>query len=499
MQFKNFSDGFRTNNITANSLQAGKNIELVNTPYGRNIYRCNGNTMIKQIEGEKIIGGFDYVKGDTHYELIFTNTGAKSRAYLFFNEVLTLIKDNMSVNAKFFNAVNFNNGAFITNGIDAPFFYEYGATPAVKDVNCVSYGGEQIRGLAVKVFDNRIFIGSGSGLFSCDLGNPFDWSSSEVETTRAGYIKNFKNSSATIVAIEDYNSKLIIHRTVDTVWLSGTSGSYTMDVISNVGCASPFAVANLDMYQVYFLKHINGVGLYYLSKNELGTIKAESEVSINLHEEFGTIDNTRLAEIYTIANTKKNEVWTHIPRTDYPNNSYWLIYNLTAKCFYPPRITQPITSAWLFKGEIHTGTADGKILREDSGETFDGTAISFSADTSSMDFGSQQKKEFDEQFRYLLDGKIQNNFVISYIKNDDESTIINKVINIIPSDCLIWGFDDDSIDDKYMWDTQNFAGETPLTGKCGKSSSFYTLKIRFSGTGGDLGLLSLEIQNPTLA
>ena len=498
MQLKDFSHGYRTNNITTQSLQAGKNIELKNTPYGRNIYRANGNTLITQIEYEKIIGGFDYEKGDNHYELIFTNTGTESKAYLFNNETLTLLKSGMSKDAKHFNAVNFINGAFISNGIDAPFFYEYGATPAVKDIVCTSYTGDLIRGLALKVFDNRIFMGSGSGLYSCGLGDPTDWSSADVETTRAGYIKNFQNASSTIVALETYNSKLIIHRTTDTVLLSGTSGSYTMDVVSNVGCASPFALANLDVYQIYFLKHINGVGLYYLSTNELGTIKAESEISLYIHEEFTNIDNTRLDEIYCIANTKKNELWIHIPRTDYPSNSYWLIYNLTTKCFYPPRITQPITSTWLYNGLIHIGTSAGEILREDYGDTFNGSVIPFSADSCTMDFGSLFKKEFNEQFRYILDGTKQNDFVISYIKNDDESTIVNKEVVAVPSGCLIWAPDEFVTDSKYMWDLNNWAGNTPLTNKCGKASSFYTLKVRFSGTG-DLGLLNFEITNPTLA
>jgi len=498
MQFKNFSDGYRTNNITVNSLSAGYNVELLNTPYGRNIYRSNGNTLVKQVpNNEKIIGGFDYEKGDTHYELIFTNSGTESKAYLFFNETLTLIKGGMSEDARFFNAVNYNNGAFITNGIDAPFFYEYGASPAIINIDCVSYTDVQIRGLAIKVFDNRIFIGSGHELFSCGLGDPTDWSSSDVETTRAGYIDNFMNRSSSIKSIETYKNSLMIYRTTDTVRLNGTSGSYEMDVISNVGTSSPFSVTNLDDYQIYFLKHINGVGVYYISANELGTIKAESEISTFIHEEFANIDNTRLDEIYVIANTKKNEVWIHIPRTDYPNNSYWIIYNLTAKCFFPPRITQPITSAWLFNGEIYIGTADGKVLKEDSGNTFDGNTISFSADTCSMDFNTLVKKEFDEQCRYTLDGKKQNNFILSFIKNDDERTIISKEIVAVPNGCLIWAKDDKATDLKYFWG-HNFAGTTPLISKCGKPSSFSTLKIRFSGTG-DLGILNFELQNPKLA
>lgn len=497
MQFKNFSDGYRTNNITANSLQAGFNIELLNTAYGRNIFRANGNTLITQIEGEKIIGGFDYEKGDTHYELIFTNDGTESKAYLFTNEVLTTIKTGLDADAEFTNAVNFNNGAFITNDIDAPFFYEYGVIPAVTDVNCVSYGGEQIRGIAPEVFDNRIFLDSGSGLFSSGLGDPFDWSSSEVEETRAGYINNFKNRSSTITGQKVYKDTLTIHRTTDIVRLKGTSGSYSMDVISNVGCASPFAITNIGEYQVYFINHINGVGVYYLSTNELGTIKAESELSNFIHEEFINIDKTRLKEIYSITNTKKNEVWFHIPRTDYPNNSYWLIYNLTAKCFFPPRITQPITSAWLFNGEIHVGTADGKVLREDSGNTFDGEAISFSADTYSMDFDTLLKKEFDEQCLFTLDGRRQNDFILSFIRNDNESTIINLEIKPIPSGCLILAPNEFVTDPKYFFG-QKFAAETPLIFKRGKPSSFNTLKIRFSGTA-DIGLLNFELAKPTLA
>lgn len=496
-QFKDFSHGFRTNNITPQSLQAGQNIELKNTPYGRNIYRANGNTLITQIPNEKIIGGFDYEKGDNHYELIFTNTGTESKAYLFTNETLTSIKTGMSKDAKHFNAVNFNNGAFITNGVkeDTQIFYEYGV--GATDIDATAQGGEKIRGLAPKVYDNRIFIETEGGLYQCGLGDHTDWSSSEVAKTRAGYEKNFLNRSSSIKAIETYKDSLMIYRTTDTVKLSGTSGSYEMNTISNVGATSPFAVSNLDDFQMYFLKHINGVGLYYLSNNALGIIKAESEISQFIHETFENIDNTRLDEIYVLSNTKKNEVWVHIPRTDYPNNAYWLIYNLTAKCFYPPRITQPITSAWLYKGEIHIGTADGKVLREDYGETFDGSAISFSADTCSLDFNTLTKKEFGEQCQYVLDGKIQNNFILSFIRDDDESTIINNEIIAVPNGCLIWAPNEFVTDPKYFWG-QKWAGTTPLISKCGKPSSFSTVKFRFSGTG-SIGLLSFETSTPTLA
>lgn len=491
MLLKDFSHGFRTNNITSQSLQAGKNVELKPTAYGLGIYRSNGNVLLNQIEGEEIIGGFDYIKGDNNFELIFTNDGTESKAYLYFNETLTLIKDSMSVNAKHFNAVNFNNGAFVTNGIDAPFFYEYGV--GVTDIPCVAYGGENIRGLAVKVFDNRIFMGSGSGLYSCGLGDHTDWNSADVETTRAGYIKNFMNSSATIKAIENYQGKLIIHRTFDTVWLSGTSGSYSMDVISNVGCVNPFAVTNLDLYQIYFLNHINGIGLYYLSKNELGTIKAESEISQFIHEEFRNIDTTRADEVYCLANTKKNEIWTHIPRTDYTNNSYWLIFNLTTKCFYPPRITQPITSAWLYKGEIHVGTSDGKILREDRGNTFDGENISFEATTASLDFGTLELKEFEEQCNFILAGTILNKFMLSFIADDDESIETSTPIEQLTYNCMFWVNDyDDVTDPKYFWG-EKWADSVPLIIQEDPLSGFSTLKIRFSGDDGDIGLMSLEL------
>ena len=65
----NFGDGYRTNHITMNSISAGKNVELLNTPYGRGIYMSNGNALINQIPNEKIIGGFDYVKGNIHHHL----------------------------------------------------------------------------------------------------------------------------------------------------------------------------------------------------------------------------------------------------------------------------------------------------------------------------------------------------------------------------------------------------------------------------------------------
>lgn len=497
MQFKDFSHGFRTNNITPQSLQAGYNVELLNTPYGVNIYRCNGNSLIHQITGEKVIGGFDYVKGDTHYHLIFTKTATESKTYLFKDNATTLIKGSTDKDAKYFNAENFNNGAFITNGIDAPFFYEYGATPAVTNITCTSQGGDLIRGLALKAFDNRLFMGSGSGLYSCGLGDPTDWSSADVETTRAGYIKNFMNKSSTIKAIEIYKKTLMIHRTTDTVALGGTSGSYEMNTISNVGAVNHLAVANLGEYQLYFLKHPNGIGLYYISANELGTIRAESEISNFIHEEFKNIDDTRLDEIYVRENTKKNEVWIHLPRTDYSDKAYWLIYNLTSKCFYPPRITQPITSAWIFNGEIYTGTADGKILKEDSGSTFDGTTISFSADTYSMDFNTLNKKEFDEQCKFTVDGKRQNDFILSFITDDDESLVSSETIKTVPSGCLIWAPNDQVTDTKYMWG-QNFSGTTPFIIKQGKPSSFQTLKVRFSGTG-DIGLLNFELPTPTLA
>lgn len=489
MLLKNFSDGYRTNNRTVNSLSAGKNVVLANTPFGLSIFRSLGNALAKQVTGETVIGGFDYEKGDVHYHLIFTKTDAVSKVYLYKDETLTPLKENWDKDVVGCNAVNFANGVFITNGIDSPIFYEYGV--GVTEIDCTSYTNEDIRGLAVKVFDNRIFLASGSGLFSCGLGDVTDWNSADVETTRAGYIKNFMNKSSTITGIEIYKKTLMIHRTTDTVTLSGTSGSYEMSVISNVGAVNPFSIANLDDYQMYFLKHINGVGLYYISANQLGTIKAESEISSFVHEEFANIDGERLDEIRVIANTDKNEIWIHLPRTDYPSNAYWLIYSLTNKCFYPPRITQPITSAWVYNGDIYIGTADGKILKEDYGKTFDGTSISFSADSCSLDFDTLLKKKIRQQCRFTLDGTRENDFILSFIHNDIESSIKSYEIKPTVTDSMFWssGVEEEA---QFLWGA-NWASNTPPIIKKGKPSSFRTLKIRFSGESGDIGLIDFEL------
>lgn len=480
---KNFAHGYRTNNITDSSIQKGYNVELINTADGKSIYRSMGNTLINQISDEKIIGGFDYEKGNTHHHLIFTKNDIESKVYLLENGVFTLLKDSMSASAEHFNAVNYNNGVFITNGIDNPFFYEYGANPEVQDIDATSYTGEDIRGLSPKVFDNRIFIGSGSGLYSCGLGDPFDWSSSEVEATRAGYINNFKNRSSEIVALETYKDSLIIHRTTDTVKLSGTSGSYNMDVISNVGCISPFAIANLDVYQLYFIKHINGTGLYYLSSNDLGVIKAESEISVYIHEEFENIDNSRLDKVYVLPLTAKNQVWIHIPRTDYPDNAYWIIYNLSSKCFFPPRITQPITAAWIFEGEIYTGTSDGKILIEGLGNTFDGSVIEAKARLNTISFGTLLKKEAEEKFRVKIDNKRNTNFFLSVIKDDDERNIKSKQIIDEDSDAMIWG--------QSNWG-DNWTVFYPKILKKGKPPKCKQYSIEFSTTNGDFGIHIVE-------
>jgi len=91
-----------------------------------------------------------------------------------------------------------------------------------------------------------------------------------------------------------------------------------------------------------------------------------------------------------------------------------------------------------------------------------------------------------------------NDFLLSFVRDDNDNTIISIPVKPIAGNCMYWTDDPYSTDPKCQWG-QNWVQQIPKILKQGKPNRFNTIKIRFGNVGGDIGLINLQLPNPTLA
>jgi len=114
-----------------------------------------------------------------------------------------------------------------------------------------------------------------------------------------------------------------------------------------------------------------------------------------------------------------------------------------------------------------------------------------------MDFGSLVKKTITDICMFTVDMTRQNSFYLSFIRENDESTLQSILIDIVPAGALIFAESDTDTDPRTFFDDNQFASETPASKRQGKPSMFRELKVRFSGTGGNIGLINFELPQAT--
>lgn len=485
---KDWSGGIRYNAHNQSSKKTSwsdaQNVELKSSHDGYGVCRMRGNVNLLKSRlpaNTKILGLFEYIKGDNKYLVVNTSEGC----FYEFNPETGLLsvpfKFGLSPSARC-SYVNFQNGVVVSNGVDDPFFYEHGADTPVKQCNAAR-NGVPIRGLAVAEFNNRLFIGVGGTIYYSALGRFDDWTSPDD----AGYIANFHNSSASILALKKYGEFLALHKEGFTFLLTGTSPEdFSISPFTDKGSSSSFSAINAEGKQFFY-----NDGVYFLEYNSMLQYKLSDEITPHIRPDFVNLDKTKIKNITAIHYPKKGQIWFYMNYLNLAGYSVCWIYDFINHCWFK-RVQQEILCACLFDDIIYTGTADGKILREDYGNTFDGKPVEFFFDTPYFNLGLSSKQKSIEELNILFDYGSINKFQLGYRYNDDDRMEDKEDVDELDSETLVWNSDIQG-----NWDQNYFSVNTCTPVSFFPPGTFRSLQLSFKGSniGDDFSISGIEFLN----
>jgi len=485
---KDWSGGIRYNALNQSekktSWAGAQNVELKSGHDGYGVCRMNGNANLLKSAlpaGTKILGLFEYKKGDSKYFVVNTSEGF----FLEFDPstgILSVpLKFGLSTTARC-SYVNFQNGVIVSNGVDDPFFYEHGADVPVKQCKAARYN-VPIRGTALAEYNNRLFIGVGGTIFYSALGRYDDWTTADD----AGYISDFHNTSASILALKKYGEYLAIHKEGYTFLLTGTSPlDFSVCPFTDKGSSSSFCVVNAEGKQFFFNN-----GVYFLEYNSMLQYKLSDEITPHVRPDFINIDKTGIKDITAVHYAKKNQIWFFMNYLNLAGYSVCWIYDFINNCWFK-RVQQEIICACVYDDNIYTGTADGKILLEDFGNSFDGEPIEFFFETPYFNLGLSSKQKSVEELNILFDYSNINKFQLEYRYNDDDRLVDTESVDQLDPETLIWDSETQG-----LWSQKYFSVNTCTPVSFFPPGTFRSLQLRFRGSDidEDFGISGMEFLN----
>ncbi len=446
--------------------KSAKNVEIQK---GIGIVSMLGNINILETvlpEGTKILGGFEYKKGDESYNIVNTSEG--SFYELENGELGTALKEDLDEEARC-NYCNFGDVVIITNGVDAVFSYGKDAVTPVNDIS------QAPKGLAIASYKNRVFIGKDSTLYYSALGDHTDW----VTSNDAGSMSNFFNDSSPIIGLETYKDFLVIYKENANYYLSGSSpADFTIGRLGDTGCNSTFGIVTFDYGKQYFF---NPEGIYPVEAPG----KDKNNIAKKILPAFDELENSNF---YALPYVKNNQIWFYFQKklNTYIDCAY--IYDYVNEAWLYRELPQDVVCAWLFRDEIYLGTADGKILQENYGDDFDGEDINPEIQFPDFHLGEAFKRKIIEGFRIKFSSH-KNNRCNVYLKfdNDDSTERSYNITAPQQDNVLIW--------DVGKWDINLWWKSIDFAYRSRASRRFYTISPSVRATSGAFCFRGFEYEN----
>lgn len=351
----------RAGNIALNNkllfMPEAKNIDIV----GKFVRRCRGQVSRVEIQTGGWLGinkhevdGLFYLRGisdDGNYYRIDPVNGLAVSA-----------KSSISSNAVPYMFQGFDNKLVVITGTE-DVFTDDGATIAGTGF----YAQFGVYGTVGITHGNNILIADGRTLYYSDDGSTTNWGASNF----------FPDVNGDIIAIQKFGEYVYVRTKSDIYVVTGSNSSnYALERVSSNGGFSRYSMCEFQK-RVYAWDN----GLYPIEDlSDAGQTIVQQDLSYRIHESLSDIDKTRLDEIIMIPYPNRKQLWVYVPiENDATLYKAWVAnfinYNENKLIAMYPREANPITCACDFEGNIFTGTSDGKIYQEDTGNDFDGTVI----------------------------------------------------------------------------------------------------------------------------
>lgn len=360
-------------------------------------------------------------------------------------------------------SVSFNNERYSFSGIEL-IPTQVIDTRSQEDLN----DGEELleepvnfKGLAIQYYAGRLWIGGtdddGNGILvysAVGLPNNFDLQSD------AGYIVDLYNDSSPVLALGLFSEFMTIHKEFNTYLLTCTGETSTIEIkpFSNITCKSQqsWIVSNTK----YFVYSDDFNDIYPLVQHTVWNDRFLGEpISQKMRNIFSEVRLFDTDEIFCVSRPLARQMLFYMPTNNHAGSNYAVIYDFQTKSWLLRVVPQEVTIAFNYNNNIYIGTANGKVLKEFTGDTFDGQPIVAYYKSPWFDWLGGYFQSFAE-FEIEIDSSYNNDFYIRTQKNGqsryEDRNITN---NLLQGSALIWGGIDD-FNNTTTWDNDKWVRQT---------------------------------------
>lgn len=343
--------------------------DMLNVEYFKlgGIKTMEGNVLVGDKQDYKIVGGWEYTKGNRHYMVIGLANG-EVKIYDPVTETFTKIfkfataTDRMSF-------CNMNNGVVVTNGVDEPIFYEIGRRQALSGSITTTRGSTTVTGnqtqFTVELNPGDSIDIDGMVYFvdsiTDDTTLTLNVAASDDLTDQVYYLSTISSCNATLVNEEDPNVStpirgLAIQYYNGRLWIGGDNGLF----YSQVG-----------QYNKWDIKY--DAGVLYSIYNDTSEIKALGLFSefLVVHKKFSTYILTCTGDSSTIQVKPFSNITCESQQSWIVSNTKYYIYSREFMDIYP--LVQHTIFSDKFLGEPVTQKVRNifqNLIAENSGNIF---------------------------------------------------------------------------------------------------------------------------------
>lgn len=229
-----------------------------------------------------------------------------------------------------------------------------------------------IRGTAIQYYKGRLWVGGGNGLFYSAVGLYNNWD----VTSDAGVIYSLYNDSSDIKALGLFSDYLMIHKEYSSYILTIADIGTTIEVQPYTGLTCDSQQSWVVSNTKYFVYSQEAMGIFPIGNRTIFSDRyIGEEVSKKIRNTFKKINTNSTDSIFAVNYPSKRWMMFYLPLSDGKGSNTAIIFDFQTKSWLMRVLPQTVTIAFNYNNLVYVGTEDGKVLREFSGNTFDGKNI----------------------------------------------------------------------------------------------------------------------------
>lgn len=308
-----------------------------------------------------------------------------------------------------------------------------------------------VRGLALQVYQGRIWVGGTDGtLYYSEIGLIHGWSNKYG----AGAIPSFYNDNSDFTALAPWDKYLVLFKRERSYLLNGTDSddtNWSIEPYSNYTCDSQQSFIDINN-GLYIYSRVAG-GIYPMLQRTIYSANYQGiEASQKIREEFNLINTEAYDSIFPVYQPKKKFLCFYTPLSTGLGSNNVFILDLNVKTWLHRRVPQDVTIAFRFNDKVYIGTSDGLILEEFVETNFNGEPIEFYWKSPWFTFGDGSDYLSTRECRVNMAEGDNNKYQVRVHRDGRDEFKKRKVTNNQNNkEALIWdiGFNRDELNTSY--------------------------------------------------